>query len=550
MKKLAIALTVLCFSYIKAQTLPVQVPIPAPYTDPNISFNLLYMDAVSKDRFSALYYHTVYGSVMNGAEFVRDTGGTVYSDQKFKEMVPYSNGALFIRKQVFDLNGNVLETIDWLLAERRLESENTFRLYFPKGQKHPLVENRVKMTQSIYNVGGLNGLSGEETTALTNFIQQFIPKKDELGAPVKSEPRPGTIAGDIKEMKRQFKSLREAGMVMNNDLPSNEKLLTRFPITSDRIVCVTRTKGDLCEVKFYITEDYKSYHFVDSDTLLGDFTVNATGVVYDAMSQPSGAMVNLHVEFKNDKGEKVAKMHTFYLNSEYKLNRWEHVVGKNKMNSMSPELTWIDNGKLMVMTSNREKIFKPYVQIHRFDYGKPAEQLFPANDEEKGSEKTRYVKNLQPDQPVQTQTMAPIPDGNKPLYFLNVGGVQYIITQGTKYNEALKMDEYLTVHIYRIDVNGKLTEESLLSDIRDTKPFGFELLSKKADVIHYLLPYNNYKVQLIITAAGIELQLLSDDKSSLRMQANQRYSTTTANGTLLFKQGNNGKNTLLFYPSN
>ena len=549
MKKLVILMALVASSLMNAQTLPIQVPIPAPHTDPNVFFNLLYMDAVAKDRFSVIYCHTIYGSVMNGAEFVRDTGGTVYSDPKFKDMVPYSNGALFIRKQVFDLNGNVLESIDWLLAERRLESENTFRLYFAKGQKDPLVDNRVKMTQSIYNVGGLSGLSGEEITALTNYVQQYIPKKEEMSAQAKVEPRPGTIAGDIKEMKRQFKSLREAGMVMNNDLPSNEKLLTRFPITSDRIVCVTRTKGDMCEVKFYITEDYKSYHFVDSDTLLGDFTVNATGVVYDAQSQPAGAMVNLHVEYKNEKGEKVAKMHTFYLNAEYKLNRWEHVVGKNKMNSMSPELTWMDNGKLMVMTSNREKIFKPYVQIHRFDYGNPAELLFPANDEEKGSEKTRYVKNLQPEQPVQTTTMAPIPDNNKPLYFMNVGGVQYIITQGTKYNDALKMEEYLTVHIYRIDANGKLIEESLLSDIRDTKPFAFELLSKKSDAVHYLLPYN-YKVQLVMTAAGIELQLLTDDKSSLRMQANQRYSMNTANGTLLFKQSNNGKNTLLFYPSN
>ena len=70
MKKLVILMALVASSLMNAQTLPIQVPIPAPHTDPNVFFNLLYMDAVAKDRFSVIYCHTIYGSVMNGAEFV------------------------------------------------------------------------------------------------------------------------------------------------------------------------------------------------------------------------------------------------------------------------------------------------------------------------------------------------------------------------------------------------------------------------------------------------------------------------------------------------
>jgi len=547
MKRILLMFGMFCVMVSHAQNLPVMIPVPAVHSDPNVNFSLLNLSALSKDRFSVVYYMTVYGSAMHGGEFVRDTGGTVYSDANFKEMVPYSNAVILVRKQVFDLNGNVLETIDWLLAQRRLNTENTVRFYFGKGMKHPVVENRVKLTQSIYDAGALSGLTPDETAVLSNFVQQYIPKSNDLGAPAASEPRPGTIAGDLKAMKAQFKSLKEASKVLSNDLPSGEKLLTRFPITENRIVAVTRTKGDVSEVKFYITEDYKAYHFIDSDTLMGDLTVTAAAPVYDTEALATGAMVNLHAEYKNEKGEKVAKMHTFFLNADYKLNRWEHVVGKNKLNSMSPELAWLNGNQLYVMTNNREKIFKPYAQVHRFEVGKPGEQLFPLNDEEKGSEKTKYVKNLQPEQPVQTQTMAPIPDNNKPLMFLTIGGVQYIITQGTKYNDALKSEEYLTLHIYKIDANGKLIEDNLLSDVRGNKPFGIERLITKNDAQYLLLPYN-HKIQLIVTANGLELQKITDEKSNLMLQPSSNFAVTSLYGVILFKQTNQGKNFLLYYP--
>ncbi|MEI6021169.1 MAG: hypothetical protein WCR21_08570, partial [Bacteroidota bacterium] len=395
---LSLGLMLLSFNFF-AQDLPIKVTVPPVCIDPNQQFNVINFDSPDKDQFTIMYSHFIYASVIQAGEFVQDTGSTVFKDQRKNEPIYNSNQLLLIKKQRINVSGQVVFEEQWLLATRKLDSEGEYKMYFQKGYKHPMVQNRTPITLSIYNINQIQGLSGDEMAALVNLTNNMIPREVDNSVNAPAPVRENSIADDLKSMKKQIKSLREAGMMFRGDLPSNEKVLTRYTMAPERTFVITKTKGDDCLLKFYITEDYKSYDLLDSSRINGDILLTSIATIYNNQSEAVGVFANLHYKTKNEKGEELQQQYSFAMDPEYKISGWIHSVGKNKLNSMSVEVCWYEGTKLWVLSNNREKFFKSYMQLNNFDKGKTAESVFPLTEEDKGSEKSKFAATFQPPVP-------------------------------------------------------------------------------------------------------------------------------------------------------
>lgn len=192
-----------------AQDLPVKITVPEASTDPNMQFNVLQFDVMEKDKFSVLYFQSLYGSVMHNSEFVSDTGQIVYKDPKLKTPIYNSNTVLLLKKQIFDATGKLLNTEEWLLAARKLDVSGEFKFYFPRGAKYTTVPNRTVIDKSIYNLDAVKNLSQTEMAALVELVQRMIPKEGEAVNYTRTE---STIAEDIIATRKQFKALRSTGL--------------------------------------------------------------------------------------------------------------------------------------------------------------------------------------------------------------------------------------------------------------------------------------------------------------------------------------------------
>ncbi|MCC6370548.1 MAG: hypothetical protein IT236_06020 [Bacteroidia bacterium] len=534
-----------------AQTLPVTVDVPPLYNDPNIPFNVLNFDTPEKDKFTVFYYHIVNASVMRAGEFVSDTGYVVARDQKMREYIHGSNSLLFLKKQTFDAGGHLLNSEEWLLAQRQLDAQNEYKMYFSRSFKHPFLANRLPITMNIYNLDAVKGLSQPEMTALVELVKGMIPPPpgDVHVASTTGGVRENTIAEDIKSIKNQFKSLRSTGLAFKGDLPSGEKVLTRYPIVSDRVFVITKTKGDSYLLKVYITADYKTFDCLDSVRVNGgDVTLTSAATIYNTNAEAVGAFANLHYKTKDEKGEDMLRQISIAMDADYKVTSWTHSVGKNKMNSLSPEVCWYEGDKLWVMSDNCERVFKTYKQLHQFVKGADAKQIFPASDEDKGSEKSHYVKNFQPETPPQSTSIGPVPDKEVPMFLTTVGETRYLITQGTKYDDALKATLYLTVTIYRIDGKGKITNEDFLSDYKGTVPLPIKRIIKNSNAEHFLLQYP-VRIQMNLYEDHNDLNPLTADNTQLIEKYNREFITDGPQGSVMLKRSAMGnKYTILYYP--
>lgn len=342
--------------------------------------------------------------------------------------------------------------------------------------------------------------------------------------------------------------------MFRGDLPSNESVLTRYSIVSDRIFVVTKVKDkDKTKptvVKFYVNTDYKTFDCLDSTTVSGEITLTSAATVYSTNAEAVGAFANMHIKSKDEKGEDLLQQLSVAMDADYKIGTCLHSVGKNKLNSLSPEVCWYEGDQLWVMSNNREKVFKSYVQMHLFERGKPATNLFPLTEEEKSSEKSKFVKTFQPTPSNGVGTAPPIPERYIPIYFTTQGETRYIIMQGTRMDEVSKNRQYLSVNVYRIDGKGKVTNVDMLSDYKAFIPLYVPVIIKNTDVQYYLLQYP-VKLQLAFYADRSELSPLDIDNSAVLEKPNREYISTSPYGSALLRRTNMGtKYTLLFYPKN
>lgn len=535
---------------LNAQDIPKNINVPPPHVDPNVGFTVLNFDSPSKDQFSILYYYFVNGSVLSAGEFVRDTGSIVFKDDQFKEVIPHSGGLVLIKRQVIDINGKEISSEEHLLALRKLDPQSTYNIYFRKDGKDPMVANRTLLTKSVYNVQQLPNMTEAEQSALFKFCAQYIPVETDKSTTQLDtrDRRQPNIVEDFNAMKKQFKALSEVRTAMRGNLPRNEKVQTRFTIAGDLSFAITKTKGDNEYLKFYLTEDEKTFECLDSTKINGDVLVTSVAVVYNMQAQAVGAFTNFQYKFKDEKGEEISRQYSFVMDADFKIHGWIHSTGKDKLSSISPEMCWFEGNKLYVLSDNREKIFKPYAQVHEFTLGGPSKLIFPANEEDKGTEKTKYVNTFQPARPFNASQVEPVAEKYVPLYALISGGTKYFIAQGIKYNEVSKMTEYLTVKIYRFESTGKLTNISVMGDYRSNNPFPLTQISKNGQSEYFLLEYP-IRVQLLIDPDKAELSQLTDERNYLVKNSDGSYIQHSANGSLMMKkQGIGNKIQLLYYP--
>lgn len=536
-----------------AQELPLKTEVPAVSPDPNLPFTVMHFDVMGKDKFSILYYHLVYASVIHAGEFVSDTGQIVFKDTKRREAIPGSALVLLLKKQILDGAGHVLNSQEWLLAGRRMESAGEYKLYFPKGFSHAMVVNRSVVDKNIFNLDAVKGLSEPEMKELSYLCMELTPETGTYEAePLHPTPQPSTLAEDIVATRKQFKSLRSTGLLFKGDLPSNESVLTRYSIVSDRSFVITKvkekdkTKPTL--LKFYVTADWATFDCLDSVKVAGEVSLTSAATIYNTNTEAIGAFANLQVKSKDEKGEETAQQLSVAMDADYTIGTWLHSVGKNKLNSLSPEVCWYEGTKLWVLSNNREKFFKSYMQIHLFEKGKAALQIFPSTEEEKGSEKTKFVKTFQPTAPNGVGVAPALPERYIPIYFTTVGETRYIVMQGTRIDEASKNRQYLSVNIYRIDAAGKVTHVDMLSDYKAFVPLPLTRLVKNPEADYFLLQYP-VKLQLAFFADRSEISPLDLDNSRLMEKPNREYLSTSPYGTALLRRTAIGtKYTLLFYP--
>jgi len=548
---LLLSLTLLSNSF--AQDLPLKIEVPPASTDPNVQFTMLNFEVMGKDKFSIFYYHTLYGSVLHNSEFVEDTGQVVFKDHKHKIPIPNSHIAVLLKKQIFDGSGKLLNSEEWLLAGRKMDVAGEYKIYFPKGAKHPIVANRTVIDKTIFNLDAVKGLNPVEMNTLLDLSLTMFPEdptnNDNKFA---SQPNTNTLAEDILATRKQFKSLRSTGLLFRGDLPPNESVLTRYNIVSDRTFVITKgkekdkTKPTL--LKFYVTEDYKTFDCLDSARVEGEVSLTSAATIYNTNAEAIGAFANLLVKSKDEKGEDLAQQFSVAMDADYTIGTWLHSVGKNKLNSLSPEVCWYEGSKLWVMSNNREKFFKSYVQMHVFEKGKPAMSLFPLTEEEKGSEKTKFVKTYQPTPPSGIGTAPALPERYVPIYFTTAGETRYIIMQGTRFDDVSKSRQYLSVNIYRIESKGKVTNIDMLSDYKAFVPLPLPRIIKNPDAEFFLLQYP-LKIQLAFYQDRSEIIPLDADNGTLVQKPDNSYLVTSPYGSALLRRTTMGtKYTLLFYP--
>lgn len=546
MKKFFTLVSTLCVVAVSAQDYPQQIAVPPLSSDPNQQFTVLHFDNQVKGEYSVLYYQQVGATVCRQGEFVPDTGGYVYSDKKLNDMVHGSAGVLLLKKLSFDASGKVLLDQKWILATRKFDGMGEYKLYFRRKYEHPLITNRSLLEYNIYNLDALKGLNASEMKAITELAMTFVPKEPQQVEVQQSRPR--GIGDDLRDMKKQLSGINQVAGGFRGDLPSGEKVLTKFTFATERVFAVTKTKGDPFLLKFYVTPDYKKFDFIDSVRVSGDVNLVSVAPIYNTKSEPIGAFTNIHIKMKDEKGEEMTRQYSFAMDGDYKVTGWLHSLGKNKMGSMAAEFCWYEGDKLWVMSSNNERVFKPYMQLTQFVKGQPANTTFPATEEEKGTEKHIYAKTFQPEKPVGTSGVTTGNDKEEPLFITTVGESRYIITQDSRFNTTTSMREYTSINVIRVDGKGKVTNIDMMNEgsVAQNK-MGIRRIIKNSNSEYYLIPFP-VMLQEAFFEDKSELSPLTQDNSVLIQRWDKDYVSETPHGALILKRSSLGsKYTMLDY---
>lgn len=524
-----------------AQDLPKRIELPPPGIDPSQRFDLLHASNPEEDKFSFVYTQPLYGSVVRKEEFIRDTGGIVYFDDKYREPVMNSGGAVLVVKHTIDREGKLLSDQLWLLAQRPIDQPGGYKFYFRKNVRHPIIQDGAEIRHTLVNLDNVEGLSNDELTSLVNLAKRMMPAVQITDR----QYREKTIAEDIQDTKNQLRSLRQGGMI-KGDLPRSEQVLTRYSIRDDRNIAITKTKGKQPLLKFYLTEDYKHYELVDSAQVEGDVQLTSVATIYNAHSEPAGAFANMLLETKNEKGESVSMQLSYILDASYNVTGWKHSVGKNKLNSLKPKVCWYEGNKTIVLSENNEKFFKSYKQVHLFQKGSDALMTYPHTEEEKGTEKFQYVKSFQPQGPV--GAAPPVASSEFAIAISSIDGARYAITEGSRFDQTTNLREYLSVNIYRIDENAKVTTVENIPDYRAQQPVRADRIIKTS-TSDYILLFYPVKLQLALNKEKSELSPLDTGTEILVSGIDGNFVTRGVDGSMLVHRSAAGnKYTLLFYP--
>lgn len=529
-----------------AQDYPQKINVPPVSEDPNQQLTVLHYDNQEKGEFTVLYYQIVNATVCREGEFVADTGSWVYKDKKFSETVHGSSGVMLLKKQTFDASGKILLDQKWVVATRKFDGMGEYKLYFRPKYVHPLITNRMVVEFNIYNTDLLKGLNQGELKAVNNVAESFMPREPQVSQTYQTKPR--TIADDLKQMKSSLSGLNQVAGGFKGDLPSGEKVLTRFPYAEDKVFAVTKTKGDNFLLKFYLTTDYKKFDFLDSVRVSGDVNLVSVATLYNTNSEPVGAFTNIHLKTKDEKGEDMLRQYSFAMDANFKVNGWIHSVGKNKMGSLMAEFGWYEGDKLWLISTNSERVFKTYQQLTLFVKGQAANTLFPASEEEKGTEKHINAKTFQPEKPFTSTGVTPSSnDYEIPQYITTVGETRYIITQNSYYNTTTNVREYSGNGVYRIDGKGKITNIDMMSEYVGQSMIPIRRIIKNSNSEYFLIPYPVILQEAFFEDKS-ELSPMTADNSVIMQRWDREMVTSTPNGSLILKRSAQGsKFTLLFY---
>lgn len=544
-------IAVVSISKLSAQTLPLKIEVAPVSPDVNQQFGVLHFSAVEKDKFSILYYQPLNASIVASKEFLRDTGSVAYTDAKYREAVSYSDNALLLIKQTVDKNGiGTIEKI-WVLAKRKMESADGYKLYFRPGFNHPVIKTNSPVTLTVYNLDNVTGLSQPERDALTLLVKrEYLPE----AAGYQNTMQATSLADDIMKVKSDFKSLKRSGLLFKGDLPKSEDVLSRFTITKEKSMVITKAKekskekNKLFTLKFYLTSDFQTFECVDSTQLDGDISLTSVEPVYTENTEIAGASASFVLKSKDEQGNETAMVLTYLLNENNDVLYWKHSVGKNKLSSFQPKVCWYKGSDLMILGTNGEKFFKPAYQLHQFSKGKDAANLYPLTEEEKGSEKFKYVKTFQVETPV--GAISPLADKQIPMLFYTINGTQYVITEGFKKDQNTHADQYLTLTIYRITEDNKVTNIDDLTGYINSTPAKIDFLGDNKEQAYLMLYYPN-KVQLMLDKAQMTVSPLETATSRLMPLLNGDFLSRTSAGAVLMSRSVMGtKYTLLYYPGN
>lgn len=546
MNKIKLCMLVALTGYnLNAQEIPIKIIVPPVSPDVNQQFAILHYEAIAKDKFSIVYLQNINGSIVTANEFMPDTGGAVYTDSNKKEYVQNANNATLLIKQNLGTDGNATTEQVWLLANRNMASTAEYRLYLPKKFNHPVIKSNVPVTLTIHNLDAVKGLSETEFQALVEHVNRILPKDHSQQSYQQSAYKKPTVADDLTRTKEQFKALRSIGQGFRGDLPKGENVLTRYSVLPDRNFVITKGKGDSYLLKFYITEDYKKFDCLDSTRVEGSIDLTSVTSIYDRSGNPIGAVANMLNKTKDAKGEDLLQQITVAMDKEYTIQTWKHSVGKNKLNSLSPELSWYNGDNLMLLSTNNEKFFKPYYQVHAFAKNKEAVLMYPTTEEEKGTEKKIYAKSFQPERPIGT-SLPPTAAKDIPVGFSNVRGTQYIFSQGVRTETTTNSPQYLSMDIIRITPEGKLTNIDMFEGYQSNVPVPVIPIIENLDHSYYLVKYMNMLL-IRFDKDKSEVSPLNNDKEILDPKMDGEFFVKNNFGSAMMKRSTSGPSRILYF---
>lgn len=497
---------------VDAQEFPLNISVPQVTSDANQQYQILNYN-VSEDgnSFSILYLQELEATVKSEKEFNKNPGEYAFQEKKMKSdnFIANSNKVLLLIRQVVNKNGEGRIDKSWVLAERKMESAEEYRMTFNKRFTHPILPSDAPITLTIHNLDNVQDLNGREKEALTVYIKKFI--FPDPGVYV-NPGRESTLGESIADLKSQFKTLRTSGAFIKGTLPKGESVLTKFEIVPKKNFVVTKQKGEPMLLKFYLTPDYTDYELVDSLFLDGDVTVTSILHCYNKNTSVAGLMSGFHYKYKDGEGNSQSQILLVGLNEDDELGHWLVDAGKNKLNSLSPEVCYVEDKKFTLVSSNIEKIFKPYYQVHQLEIGKPGLLTFPLTEEDRKTVNQSRLKSLQVSDG-KPYSAGPLAQKHIPLWFTNFEAVRYMVTQSYARDVSKNLDVYMGLEIYRLD-GDRITDVYSVDGYQSDVAIHNEFLVQ-SDGKQYTMLGLPTKIQLTLDKTAAEIKPIESATSML-----------------------------------
>lgn len=529
--------------FAQPKKVPQKISVPKVSSDPNQSFNVLHFEAGEKPgTYKVLYYQPLDASVITDGEFFQDTGFTIFSDARFTKPVGYSGQALLLVKQAIDAEGNATTENVHVLAKRKFESAGNYTLWFKPKFKHPVINTGIPVKHTVYNLDGITGLTPGEYEALSIMVRrEYVPEYYVDRGGNRFEP---TLAEELRKLRSDLKYLGQTGLNFKGDIPSTEKVLSRFTVSDKQNLVVSQDKA-ASELKFYLTTDFTKMELMGSTSYEGELQLSAISAVYDENLNIAGAFGVAQTKFKGADKKDVQSLISFVLTADNDILTWKHSVGASKLSSLTPELCWFEGGKVHVLSTNAEKFFKQFHQVHVFEKDKEPVMTFPLSDEEKALDKFAYTKTFQPEAPAGTTGAGPLPTARIPYLMKKIGSTTYFVIQSYSKDYNTNVESYLGLDVYKLNSEGKFLGITSLNGYQTGEPVPTAELLNTPDQLDLLVSYP-VKYQLELTAANPEVIQVESPTMQLVQLQNGNYQSKTSTGTVLLGRNPMGTGYTLF----